>query len=120
MSGIINLESKYDFTVGSLTDRAPEITLALADLGFDHESVKHLEYGGPVTDEDIFNGTVTNAKVLIITSTLQGGDVKINNSDAIPIAPDEGWFLYVNPNGGITSLTLTTTAAAEFKVMTFE
>ena len=120
MSGTIDLESKFSFTVGEPTDRTPEITLALAAMDFDSESVKHLDYGAPVIDEDIFNGTVVTAKVLIITSSLQGGDVKINNSDAIPIAPGEGWFLYVNPNGGITSLTLTTGAAAKFKVMSFE
>ena len=120
MSGTIDLESKYSFTVGGPDDRTPEITLALAAMDFDSESVKHLNYGAPVTDEDIFNGTVADAKVLIITSSLQGGDVKINNSDAIPIAEGAGWFLYINPNGGITSLTLTTTVAAKFKVMMFE
>ena len=120
MSGTINLEAKYDFTVGGPEDRTPEITMTLADLDFDHESVKHLDFGGPVTDEDIFNGTVTSAKVIIISSSLQGGDIKINASSAIPIAEGAGWLMFVNPNGGITSLTVTTTAAAKFKVMSFE
>lgn len=120
MSGTLDLTSVYSFTVGGPNDRTPEITLALADMAFDHESVKHLDFGGPVTDQDIFNGTMTTAKVVVISSSLQGGDIKINGSSAIPIAPDEGWFLYANPNGGITSLTVTTSAAAKFKVMMFE
>jgi hypothetical protein len=119
MSGTIDLEAKYSFTVGGPNDRTPEITLALAAMGFVSESVKHLDYGAPVVDEDIFNGTVGTAKVVVITSSLQGGDIKVNNSDAIPIAEADGWFMYVNPAGGITSLLLTTTAAAKFKVMMF-
>jgi hypothetical protein len=120
MSGTLDLQTVYSFTVGGPNDRTPEITLALEAMAFDHESVKHLDYGGPVTDEDIFNGTLTSAKVVIITSTLEGGFVKVNNSDAIPIKANEGWFLYANPDGGLTSLTLTTAAAAKFKVMAFQ
>ncbi len=62
---------------------------------------------------------MTTAKIVMIRSSHHGGDLKVNGGTAIPIAEGTGWMSLLNPAGGVTSLTLTTTDAASFEVWIF-
>ncbi len=121
MAGTLTIAGTLEFSVGEGTeDRAPIVNFGITEMAFDRESIKHLDYAGVVTDEDIFNAGMTAAKGFMISSSFHGGDIRINGGTAIPIAEGAGWIQYINPDGGITSLTVTTTDAAKFTLYMFE
>jgi len=115
----LEYDAGYTGTLAHASDQRPILNLEFLDQVYTNKSVLDLTYSGAVTDEDIFAGTASSAKVVLVRSTLHGGDLKINGGTAIPVSEGAGWVLFVNPAGGITSLTLTTTDAANFDVHIF-
>lgn len=74
---------------------------------------------GAQADQDLM-GRITNAKACYIEVTQGEGDLKINGAaEVLPVSVDGGFWVYFNPNGGLTSLTATTTADARFRVYMF-
>ena len=126
MAGVANITGKIAFILGAhANDKNPEINFKMENLAYGPLGVHHLEWGSAVTDEDILYGTITDAKVVFIRSYQGGGIVKVNGGTGIQIDPpptdeDGGWFIFANPSGGITSLTVTTTGAAKFEAMLFQ
>ena len=125
MSGTITVKASLEYdagypgAAGHESDRRPLLNLEFLDQVYSNKTVLDLTYSTAITDEDFFVGTATSAKVVLIRSTLHGGDLKINGGTAVPIAEGAGWALFVNPAGGVTALTLTTTDAANFDVHIF-
>lgn len=79
-------------------------------------------YSGAVADDPVDFGTINSAKAVFIE--VGGGqsavDVKFNgNATPIAINDGDGGYMWVNRNGGITQMNVTTTAAATVKVVVF-
>ena len=125
MAGTLSVRASLEYDAGYTgasaheSDRRPLLNLEFLNQVYSNKTVLDLNYTGAITDEDIFVGTATSAKVVLIRSTLHGGDLKINGGTAVPVAEGAGWVLFVNPAGGVTSLTLTTTDSASFDVHLF-
>jgi len=71
-----------------------------------------------VTDQNLM-GHVTNAKACYIEMSSGDIDIKVNTSAAIPLSVDGGFWVWFNPNGGLTALTVSSLAAATFRVYLF-
>lgn len=120
MAGTITINTTMEYDDGGgLNDRRPIVKLDLVDMAYTQKTIFDLVYDDAVADKDIFQGSMTDAKIVMIRSSHHGGDLKINAGEAIPIAEASGWMSIINPAGGITSLTITTTDAASFEVWIF-
>ena len=73
---------------------------------------------GIVTDQNLM-GHITDAKACYIEMASGDIDLKVNASTAIPLSIDGGFWVWFNPNGGLTSLTVSSAAAAAFRVYLF-
>jgi len=120
MAGTITINTTMEYDDGGgENDRRPIVKLDLVDMAYTQKTVFDLVYASLVTNQSILQGSLTNAKVVMIRSSHHGGDLKVNTGTAIPIAEGQGWMSLINPSGGITALTLTTTDAARFEVWIF-
>lgn len=100
----------------SFTSTFTQVYTATAGADFDFTSA--------ATDDVVPFGSITSAKVVLITSSAGGCSVKINaNANAIPVAggTNAGFFLWCNAvaTGGITAMTVSTTGAAQVKIQLF-
>jgi len=94
------------------------VSLALS-LVYSQKLSAQLEYDTPVTDQAVNLGTLSTggAKITLLKCTLGSCTVKINGSDAIPLAAGMGYILLANTQQGILStLTVTTTIPAILKI----
>jgi len=120
MAGTLDMGIEASFDVGGAEDRRPMIHVALEAMAFDHETVIHSNITGAVTDQDLLDGTVTSAKVVLVSADLGEGVIKMNGGTGVPVNSAGGWLCFANPNGGVTTLSVTTTDDAKFKVFLFE
>lgn len=120
MAGTLDISVEASFDVGGAEDRRPMINTALEAMAFDHESVMHVNIAGAVTDQDMLEGSVTSAKAVLVYSDLGSGLVKMNGGSGVPVSSAGGWLCFACPDGGVTTLSVTTTADAKFKVFLFE
>lgn len=88
------------------------------ELSYSERNVGDLVFSGAVTDEDIM-GKIADAKAVFIECLSGGGTLKANGGTGIPLAPGVGNFQWYNSSGGLSSLTLTTTGAASFRLSMF-
>lgn len=74
---------------------------------------------GATADLDVM-GNMADAKAAFIEQVSGDGDWKINGATPVlPVESPGGFWIWFNPAGGLTALTLTTAAAAEFRVYLF-
>ena len=73
---------------------------------------------GAQVDQNLM-GRITNAKACYIEVVAGAGDLKVNGAPVLPVSVDGGFWIFFNPNGGMTSLTVTTAADATFRVYMF-
>lgn len=84
-----------------------------AQLSYTERNVDDVVLAADATDEDLM-GKIADAKACYIEVTSGQGELKVNGaSQAIPIHSDGGFWIYFNPNGGLTTLTASETASAE-------
>lgn len=74
---------------------------------------------GAQVDVDLM-ADIADAKAAYIETKVGAGDFKINGSTpTIPLTVDGGFWMWFNPNGGLTAMTVTTAANATFRVYLF-
>lgn len=89
-----------------------------AELPYTERNIDDIVLVGAQADEDLM-GKIANAKACYIEVLTGNGDLKVNAGAALPITVDGGFWIWFNPNGGLTSLTVTTTANASFRIYMF-
>lgn len=90
-----------------------------AQLSYNERNVDDVLLTGAQSDIDLM-GRIADAKACYIEVTLGSGDLKVNGATTtLPISTDGGFWVWFNPNGGLTALTVTTTANASFRVYMF-
>lgn len=90
-----------------------------ASLIYSQRNVDDVDIVGAQVDQSLM-GRLTNAKACYIEVKAGVGALKINGvAQPIDISIDGGFWIWFNPNGGLTSLTVSTTADAGFRVYMF-
>ncbi len=70
---------------------------------------------GPQTDIDLM-GHIADAKACYIEVISGSGDLKINGAtETLEITATGGFWVWFSPGGGLTTLTVTTSANAVFR-----
>lgn len=90
-----------------------------SSLVYTERSVVDHVFSGAVADIDIM-GLITDAKASFVEMIAGQVDLKINGATPIlPLTSGSGFWLWFNPNGGLTGLTATTAAAASLRLYLF-
>lgn len=90
-----------------------------ASLIYTERNVDDVVIVGAQVDQDLM-GRLTDAKACYIECEAGAGDLKINGATPVlAISVDGGFWIWFNPNGGLTALTVTTAADATFRVYMF-
>ena len=90
-----------------------------ASLVYSERNVDDVVITGAQADQDLM-GRMTDAKACYIEVEAGAGDLKINGAaTTLEVSVDGGFWVWFNPNGGLTALTVTTTADAAFRVYMF-
>lgn len=90
-----------------------------AELVYTERNVDDVVITGAQVDEDLM-GRVVDAKACYIEVVAGAGDLKINGAAVVlEITVDGGFWIWFNPNGGLTALTVTTAADASFRLYMF-
>lgn len=90
-----------------------------AQLVYDQKRDNEIAITGAQVDVD-FMGAITDAKACYIEVLVGAGDLKINGAtETLPLSEDGGFWVWFNPNGGLTSLTVTTADNAKFRIYLF-
>ena len=90
-----------------------------AALIYSQRSIDDVVIAGAQADVDLM-GQISDAKACYIEVVAGDGEFKINGATpSLPVSVDGGFLIWLNPNGGLTALTVTTTANATFRVYTF-
>jgi hypothetical protein len=90
-----------------------------AQLIYDQKNVDDVVITGAQADVDLM-GLITDAKACYIEVTVGAGDLKVNvSTPVLAISVDGGFWIWFNPNGGLTALSVTTAADAKFRVYMF-
>ena len=90
-----------------------------AELVYSERNIDDVVIAGAQVDQDLM-GRITDAKACYIEVIQGDGALKVNGSTpTLPIDSSGGFWVWFNPNGGLTALTVTTTANAEFRVYMF-
>lgn len=102
---------------------ADEATLSsrpfAAELVYTERNIDDINIVGAQADQDLM-GRITDAKACYIEVVAGAGDLKINGATPVlAISVDGGFWVWFNPNGGLTALTVSTTADASFRVYMF-
>lgn len=112
----LTYQGTLSFPLGD--EASPPSTPFSFSLVYTQRNVDDLVFGGAVTDEDIM-GKVVDAKAVYMECLTGGGSFKMNTGGAVPLKPGSGSMCWFNPDGGLTVLTLTTTAASSFRLYMF-
>jgi len=90
-----------------------------AELVYTERNIDDVVIVGAMADQDLM-GRLTDAKACYIEVVTGDGDLKINGATPVlAISSDGGFWVWFNPNGGLTELTVTTLANASFRVYMF-
>ena len=74
---------------------------------------------GAQVDVDLMGG-IADAKAAYVEVKVGAGDIKVNGAaTTFPVTVDGGFWIWFNPDGGLTAMTVTTTANATFRVYLF-
>lgn len=90
-----------------------------AQLVYDERSVDDVKVVGAQVDLDLMS-SIADAKAAYVEAISGDGVFKINGAtQTIPLDSAGGFWLWFNPGGGLTGMTVTTTANATFRVYLF-
>jgi hypothetical protein len=90
-----------------------------AELIYAEKNVDDISLVGAQADVDLM-GRIADAKACYVEVESGGGELKVNGAvTTLPISADGGFWIWFNPNGGLTSLTVTTTATSKFRMYMF-
>ena len=90
-----------------------------AELDYTQKNTSDVVIVGIVADQDLLGG-ISDVKAAYIEVVSGAGDLKINAAATVlSIDSSGGFWIYFNPNGGLSALTVTTTANATFRVYLF-
>ena len=90
-----------------------------AQLIYGQRNIDDVVLVGAQADIDLM-GQLTDAKACYIEVVAGAGELKINGATPVlDISVDGGFWIWFNPNGGLTALTVTTTDNASFRVYLF-
>jgi hypothetical protein len=102
---------------------ADEATLSsrafAAELVYTERNVDDIVIVGAQADQDLM-GRIADAKACYIEVVAGAGDLKINGAAVtLEVTVDGGFWVWFNPNGGLTALTVTTAADSTFRMYMF-
>ena len=89
-----------------------------AEIVYTERNIDDIVLVGAQVDEDLM-GKIVDAKACYIEVLAGDGTLKVNAGTALPIDVAGGFWIWFNPNGGLTALSVTTTANASFRVYMF-
>ena len=90
-----------------------------AQLIYSQRNIDDITLVGAQTDIGLM-GQMSNAKACYIEVDQGSGSLKINGaSQTLPVSVTGGFWIWFNPGGGLTSLTVTTIANAKLRVYMF-
>jgi hypothetical protein len=90
-----------------------------AELIYTQRAIQDVELVGVQSNIDLM-GLIAEAKACYIEVIAGDGQLKINGaSQTLDISMDGGFWVWLNPNGGLTALTVSTSADATFRVYLF-
>ena len=90
-----------------------------AQLIYAERNIEDVVLGSALSDQDLM-GRITDAKACYIECLIGAGDLKINGAtEVLALTVDGGFWIWFNPDGGLTQLTVTTAAAAKFRTYLF-
>jgi hypothetical protein len=90
-----------------------------ASLIYDEKSDDEVKLVGAQADVDLM-GNISDAKACYVEAIVGDGTLKVNGATVtIPVGVAGGFWIWFNPGGGLTALTVTTTADATFRVYLF-
>ncbi len=90
-----------------------------AALIYSQRSIDDVVLVGAQSDIDLM-GQLTDAKAAYVECIAGEGALKINGATpTIPISVDGGFWIWLNPGGGLTAFSVTTSANASFRVYLF-
>ena len=90
-----------------------------AQLIYTERSIDDVVIVGAQSDVDLM-GQLTDAKACYVECTDGEGEFKINGATpTIKVTVDGGFLIWLNPDGGMTALSLTTSDNASFRIYLF-
>jgi hypothetical protein len=113
----LSIAGTISFPLG--TEASPPSRAYSAQLVYTERNVDDVVLVGAQADVDLM-GRIADAKACYIEVEAGAGDLKVNGAAVVlPISEDGGFWVWFNPNGGLTALTVTTAANATFRVYMF-
>lgn len=113
----LTIQGTVSFPLGGEAD--PPDRPFKAQLIYTKRAIQDVVLAGVQTNVNVM-GTLTNAKAAYVEVTSGTGDFTVNGGDEpVPIGGVAGFWLWFNPAGGLTALTVTTAASASFRVYLF-
>jgi len=90
-----------------------------AELNYTERNIDDITIVGAQADVDLM-GRVTDAKACFLEVLEGEGAIKINGATtSLPLSAVSGFWTWFNSGGGLTELTVTTTADAKFRLYMF-
>jgi len=100
-------------------EASPPSTPFSTQLIYNERNIDDVVLVGAQADVDLM-GLMTDAKACFIEGVSGTGAFKINGATpTLDISSSGGFWIWLNPNGGLTSLTVTTTTNASFRIYMF-
>ena len=88
-------------------------------LVYTEKVTRDLVVTGAQVDVDLLNG-IADAKAVFVECLTGAGTIEVNGATAgVDLKAAVGWFEWLNSDGGLTALTVTTTADASFRLYIF-
>lgn len=113
----LTIAGTISFPLGS--EATPPARPFSAALIYTQRNVADVVITGAQVDLDLM-GHITNAKACYIEVGAGAGDLKVNGAATVlPLSVNGGFWIWFNPNGGLTALTVTTAANAKLRVDMF-
>jgi len=113
----LTISGTLSFPLGEEAD-PPERDFS-AQLIYTERNVDDISLTGAQADVDLM-GRISDAKACYIEVEQGAGELKVNGAAvALPVSADGGFWVWFNPNGGLTALTVTTAASAKFRLYMF-
>jgi len=113
----LKIDGTISFPLGD--EATPPSRPYSAELIYAEKNVDDIVLVGAQADVDLM-GRVTDAKACYIEVVAGQGDLKVNSAtQVLSISSDGGFWIWFNPNAGLTALTVTTSANASFRIYMF-
>jgi hypothetical protein len=113
----LTIDGTLSFPLGGESD-PPERPFK-AQLNYDQKRDNEIALSGAQANVDLMAG-MADAKACYIEVLAGTGALKVNGAaTTLPVSVDGGFWVWFNPNGGLTALTVTTTDDAKFRVYLF-